>query len=164
MNPYTSDFENPCIKSAKSSASIARLQNVTASSRKENTDATQPPSSPMKSAIAVSNGTVMSVASTRGVTSLRLGSVPIARIASTCSVTSIDPSSDAIPEAHLPVTSKLVSVGPNSRTNASETASPVNEVCPNRTNCEAVCSTITAPIKNPVSNTIGSDPTPMLSI
>ncbi len=88
----------------------------------------------------------------------------MARIASTCSVTSIEPSSEAIPEAQRPVTSRLVNVGPSSRTSASDTASPVSEVWPKRTNCEAVCSTITAPIKKPVSRTIGSEPTPMLSI
>ncbi len=154
----------PCIMSAKSNASMARVQNCTTPSRKEKTAATHPPTNPIKSEIAVSSGNTRIVATTRGVTSLRLGSVPIARIASTCSVTNIDPSSDAIPEAHRPVTSKLVNVGPNSRTSANETASPVSEVCPNRTNCEAVCSTITAPIKNPVSSTIGSEPTPIWSI
>ena len=57
-----------------------------------------------------------------------------------------------------------VIVGPNSRTSASATTSPVSEVSPKRTNCDAVCNTMTAPIKKPVSSTMGSEPTPMMSI
>ena len=38
------------------------------------------------------------VATTRGTTSFLIGSVPRARIALICSVTSIDPSSDAMPD------------------------------------------------------------------
>ena len=164
MNPKTTGFVNPCIRSAKSSASIARRQNEMASSRSENTDAVHPPSKPIKSISAVNSGTISSAASKRGATSLRLGSVPIARIASTCSVTSIDPSSDAIPVAHRPVTSNPVNAGPSSRTSAIATTSPVSEVCPNRMNCDPVCSTMTAPIKNPDNRMIGSDPAPIKSI
>ena len=93
-----------------------------------------------------------------------MGSVPIARMASTCSVTCMDPNSDAIPDALRPATNKPVIVGPSSRTKASETTSPVSDVSPKRTNCAAVCKTITAPMKNPVSSTIGREPTPMMSI
>ena len=39
MKPNTTGFENPCIRSAKSSASIARRQNSTAPRRSENTEA-----------------------------------------------------------------------------------------------------------------------------
>ena len=56
---------------------------------------------------------------------LRLGSVPMARMASTCSVTSMEPSSEAMPEALRPATSSPVMAGPSSRTRASETTSPV---------------------------------------
>ena len=68
------------------------------------------------------------MAITLGATSLRTGSVPIARMASTCSVTSMEPSSEAIPVAQRPVTSNPVSDGPNSRTKAMATTSPVSEV------------------------------------
>src|SRR6202171_2960579 len=137
MNPNTRGFENPCIKSAKSSASMARRQNSIALSRSEKTEATHPPSKPMKSMIAVSKGSMVSAANTRGTTNFRLGSVPIARIASTCSVTSIEPSSDAIPVAQRPVTSSPVNAGPNSRTSAMATTSPVRELCPNRVDWRA---------------------------
>ena len=71
------------------------------------------------------------VAITRGVMSRRIGSVPSARIASTCSVTTIDPSSEAIPEALRPATRSAVMVGPSSRTSANDTASPVSAVSRN---------------------------------
>ncbi len=164
MKPNTTGLVKPCIRSAKSSASIARRQNSTALRRSENTDAAHPPSRPMKSIIAVNSGSMSSAASKRGATNLRLGSVPIARMASTCSVTSIDPSSDAIPVAHRPVTSKPVNAGPSSRTRAIATTSPVSEVCPKRMNCDPVCRTMTAPIKNPDNRMIGSDPAPIKSI
>src|SRR5215469_5241603 len=82
--------------------SIARRQNSTALSCSEKTEETHPPSRPTNTIMAVSNGTIARLASTRGVTSLRLGSVPIARMASTCSVTSMEPSSEAIPEELRP--------------------------------------------------------------
>ena len=129
-----------------------------------NRDTTNPPANPIKSATATSNGSIKVVAITRGVTSLRVGSVPIARIASTCSDTTIEPSSDAIADAFRPATNNPVIVGPNSRTSPSATTSPVKAVCPNRANCEAVCKTKIPPMNPPVSITIGSEPTPMLSI
>ena len=72
----------------------------------------KPPIRPTKSETAVSSGSIVTVAITRGVMSLRIGSVPSARIASTCSVTTIEPSSDAMPEALRPATSSAVMVGP----------------------------------------------------
>ena len=45
---------------------------------------------PSRSAIAVRTGIMMTVASTRGTTSRRIGEIAIARRASTCSVTFID--------------------------------------------------------------------------
>ncbi len=61
------------------------------------------------------------VATSRGVTSFCTGSVPSARIASICSVTFIEPSSLAIPDALRPATMTAVSTGPNSRTRMMET-------------------------------------------
>ncbi len=104
------------------------------------------------------------VAESRGVTSLRLGSVPSARIASICSVTCMEPSSLAIPLALRPATIRLVSTGPNSRTMDMETSCPVKASAPNRASEFALCKASTAPVKNPVRTTIGSDPTPMVSI
>ena len=48
------------------------------------------------------------VAMRRGVTSLRVGSVPRARMASICSETFIEPSSEAMPEALRP---EIISAG-----------------------------------------------------
>ena len=56
------------------------------------------------------------VATTRGVTSFFMGSVPRARMASICSVTIIEPSSLAMPEELRPATIRPVSTGPSSRT------------------------------------------------
>ena len=53
----------------------------------------------------VSSGSMTQVAITRGVTSFCTGSVPSARMASICSVTFMEPSSLAIPEAFRPATS-----------------------------------------------------------
>ena len=62
------------------------------------------------------------VATTRGTTSFLIGSVPSARIALTCSVTSIDPSSDAMPEPARPATISDPITGPSSRTRETPTA------------------------------------------
>ena len=51
----------------------------------------------------------------RGVTSLRMGSTPRARMASICSVTTIEPSSLAMELALRPETMTPVSTGPSSR-------------------------------------------------
>jgi hypothetical protein len=53
---------------------------------------------PMASASTVSRGSMIRVARRRGTTSLRTGSAPMERRASTCSVTVMDPSSAAMPE------------------------------------------------------------------
>ncbi len=49
-------------------------------------------------------------------TSFWMGSVPSARMASICSLTFMEPSSLAMPEALRPATSSAVSTGPSSRT------------------------------------------------
>ena len=64
---------------------------------------------------------IKTVATTRGVTSFFIGSVPSARMASICSVTTIEPSSLAMPEEFRPATISPVSTGPNSRTMPTET-------------------------------------------
>ena len=66
---------------------------------------TNPPIKPTKSAMMVSSGKTTAVAIRRGVTNFWIGSVPRARIASICSVTFIEPSSLAIPDAFRPATS-----------------------------------------------------------
>ena len=78
----------------------------------------------MKSARIVRRGSVITVACRRGATSFRMGSVPSARMASTCSLTSMDPISDAMPELFRPATISAVSTGPSSRTTDRATASP----------------------------------------
>ena len=71
------------------------------------------------------------VAQIRGVTSFRIGSTPSARIASICSVTTIEPSSLAIDDAFRPATMIPVSTGPSSRIMVRLTNRPVTAVAPN---------------------------------
>src|ERR1019366_1380685 len=103
------------------------------------------------------------VETTRGATSFFMGSVPKARMASICSVTTMDPSSLAIPDAFRPATIKPVSTGPNSRTMESDTNWPISVIEPNRCNVFALCTASTAPVKKPVRTTMGRDPTPIRS-
>src|SRR5579885_1289904 len=79
MKPNTMGLVMPCMMSAKSRALMARVQNWTTLRRREKTEATAPPMRPRKSIKAVSKGSMRMAARTRGVTSLRLGSVPMAR-------------------------------------------------------------------------------------
>jgi len=96
-----------------------------------------PPNNPAQSPNATSNGSTTTVASTRGVISLRIGSMPKAPIASTCSVTTMEPNSDAIAVPFRPATGSAVNTAPSSRRSASETASAVKTVSPKRLNCDA---------------------------
>ena len=59
-------------------------------------------------------------ARTRGTTSRRTGEIAIARSASTCSVTVIEPSSAVMPEPTRPPTMRAVRTGPSSRTSESD--------------------------------------------
>ena len=85
---------------------------------------------PMASAITVATGSIDVVANSRGTTSFLIGSVPKARIALICSVTSMDPSSDAIPDPTRPAIINEVSTGPNSRTKETATSCPVKATAP----------------------------------
>ena len=78
----------------------------------------------------VSIGSITQVAIMRGVTSFWIGSVPSARMASICSVTFMEPSSLAMPEALRPATSSAVSTGPSSRTSVMATIWPTWSVAP----------------------------------
>src|SRR5260370_634495 len=61
-----------------------------------------PPTTPMPSATMVSTGSIAMVPRTRGTTSFLIGSVPSARMALICSVTSIEPNSEPMPEPTRP--------------------------------------------------------------
>ena len=74
------------------------------------------------SATTVRTGTMVVQATTRGVTSFLIGSVPRARMALICSPISIDPSSEAMPEPTLPATTTAVSTGPSSLTRETDTS------------------------------------------
>src|SRR6266446_1831764 len=104
MKAKTTVLEKPCMMSENSRILMARSQKVVALMRNDKTLATMPPMRPTKTEMVVRSGRVMRAARTRGVTSLRLGSVPMARMASTCSVTSMEPSSEAMPEEQRPAT------------------------------------------------------------
>ena len=99
------------------------------------------------------------LAKMRGVTSLRSGSTPRARMASICSVTTIDPSSLAMEEALRPETMMPVSTGPSSRIMVRQTNWPVTAVAPKAESVAADCSASTPPVKNPdrTYNGDGSD-------
>ena len=111
----------------------------------------------------VRKNSITTVAITRGVTSFFVGSVPRARMASICSVTFMDPNSLAMPEALRPATMSPVNTGPRSRTMEKETSSPVRESEPNFCKVLEVSRARTAPVKKPVSTTMGREPTPMIS-
>ena len=123
----------------------------------------KPPVSPTRSEMMLRKNSMTTAANTRGVTSFLVGSTPIARIASICSVTFMEPSSLAMPLELRPATIKPVSTGPSSRTIESETSWPVSDSEPNCCRVLDVCSASTAPVKKPVSTTMGSDPTPTKS-
>ena len=93
-----------------------------------------------------------------------MGSVPRARMASICSVTFMEPSSLAMPEALRPATMRAVSTGPSSRARVMATTVPVCSTWPYLCNAEAICSAMTAPLKKPVMKTIWMLPTPIVSI
>ncbi len=124
----------------------------------------KPPTIPTKSAMIVNSGSITQVAITRGVTSFCIGSVPSARMASICSVTFIDPNSLAIPVELRPATMIAVSTGPSSRTSVSDTSVPVFPTWPYCDRARDICSAITAPLKEPIMTTTGSEPTPIASI
>ena len=90
-----------------------------------------PPTMPTASLMTVSTGTITVPATTRGTTSLRTGSVPSDRSAAICSVTTIDPSSAAMPDPTRPVTISAVSTGPSSLTIDALTSRPTIERAPN---------------------------------
>ena len=100
---------------------------------------------------------------TRGVTSFFVGSVPSARMASICSVTVIEPSSLAIPEALRPATISPVMTGPNSVTIPTETSCAIRVSEPKRESVLALFRARTAPVKPPVRITMGREPTPIKS-
>ena len=79
----------------------------------------------------VSTGAMNSPASIRGTTSFRMGSVPSARSALIWSVTTIEPSSAAMPEPMRPVSMSAVSTGPSSITIDALTRRPTSGRAPN---------------------------------
>ena len=90
-----------------------------------------PPMMPKASATMVRKKSMEMQAKMRGVTSLRMGSTPRARMASICSVTTIEPSSLAMEQALRPETMTPVSTGPSSRIMVRQTNLPVMAMAPN---------------------------------
>ena len=86
---------------------------------------------PTKSEMTVSTGAMKMPASTRGTTSLRIGSVPSARSALIWSVTTIEPSSAAMPDPTRPVSISAVSTGPSSLIIDALTSRPTTGRAPN---------------------------------
>jgi hypothetical protein len=78
-------------------------------------------------------------------------------------VTTIDPSSAAIPEPTRPVSINPVSTGPSSLIIDALTRRPTTGRAPNWSSVSPLCSARTAPVKKPVSRTTVSDCTPTAS-
>ena len=156
-------FSSPMNTSAKCSDCQAVVQYWLESKPRMKRLTAQPPVSPTRSEMMTRKNSMAVAAMTRGVTSFLEGSVPRARMASICSVTTMEPSSLAMPEALRPETIRPVSTGPSSRTMESETSCPVSDSEPKRSSVFEVCRASTAPVKKPVSTTMGSEPTPMRS-
>ena len=113
---------------------------------------------PNASATTVKKNSIETHAKILGVTSFRSGSTPRARMASICSVTTIDPSSLAIDDAFRPATMIPVSTGPSSRIIVRLTNRPVTAVAPNSESVAADCSASTPPVKKPESSTMLVEP------
>src|SRR6478672_11268115 len=163
INPNRTGFTKPIRTSGNTRICQAELKYWRQSTPKYQLETTAPPVTPRKSEITVRKKSMNTVATTRGPTSFFMGSVPSARMASICSVTTIDPSSLAIPDVFRPATIRLVSTGPSSRTMEVDTSWPTSVIDPKRCNVLEVCSASTAPVKKPVNTTIGSEPTPIKS-
>ena len=85
-------------------------------------------------------------------------------MASICSVTFMEPISEAMPEALRPETMRPVSTGPSSLTIERATRLPVRLTEPNASSEVADCRARTQPVKKPVRTTMGMEPTPIESI
>ena len=72
---------SPIQASSRYSASMIEVQYTLEATRSWNTAISQPPRMPTVSAMTVRTGAMKNPASTRGTTSLRIGSVPSARSA-----------------------------------------------------------------------------------
>ena len=84
-------------------------------------------------------------------------------MASICSVTTMEPSSLAMPDALRPATMRPVISGPSSVTMPMETSCPMRVMPPNRCSVFAEFRARSAPMERPVSTTIGREPTPIES-
>jgi len=105
---------------------------------------------------------MITVATTRGVTSFFIGSVPSARMASICSVTIMEPSSLAIPDEFRPPP-PVRRAPAEFRTMPIETSWPMTVVAPKRDSVVALLSAKAAPVKNTALRTIGNEPNPTRS-
>src|SRR6266436_5570602 len=161
MNPNSTGFNNPVKTSRKTNACQAELQYWRQSIPNSRLETAPPPASPQASEMMVRKKSMNTVDTTRGVTSFFVGSVPRARMASICSVTTIDPSSLAIPEALRPETISPVMTGPSSVTIPTATSCPMSDSDPKRCSVLALFRASEPPMENPVSTTMGSEPTPI---
>src|SRR5688572_2222129 len=129
--PRKNGLMMPIQTSWMNSPSTTEFQYTPEETRSCVTAMSQPPSMPTVFATTVRIGHMMKPASTRGTTSLRIGSVPSARKAAICSVTIIEPSSAAIPEPTRPASINAVSTGPSSLIIEALISRPTNGRAPN---------------------------------
>ncbi len=130
-NPSTTGLIKPWKASPMNSPSTTAVQYVLDPTPSLVTEISHPAPIPKVSAITVRTGAISVVAMTRGTTSLRSGSVPRARSALTWSVTTIDPSSAAMPDPTRPANISAVSTGPSSRIIEALTSRPTSVRAPN---------------------------------
>ena len=115
----------------------------------------QAPQAPSRSEYIVRSGVMMMHATTRGATKMRSGSASIARIASSCSVTAIVPSSAASAQPTRPATITAARTGPICLVTERLITLPSLDSCPNDANCSYPSSARIIPMKAPVIATTG---------
>ena len=118
---------------------------------------------PMPVASTLSIGIMSSPASTRGTTSLRIGSVPSARSAAIWSVTSIEPISAAMPEPTRPDDHQPGQHRPELLHHRRADQAADHRARAELVERDAGLSASTIPVKSPASSTTVSEPMPIES-
>ena len=115
------------------------------------------------SATMVRKKSMVMQAKMRGVTSLRMGSTPRARMASICSVTTMEPEFAGHGGGIAAGDHDAGEHRAQFADHGQATNWPVTAVAPNSDSVAADCSASTPPVKKPESRTMAVEPTPMMS-
>ena len=158
--PNITLFTSPVMRSRKNNASTdARTYRATVKSACA-TPNSAPPKIPIEFAQIVRHGSITIMAMNFGATRNDTGLIAIVCSASISSVTFIVPISAANAEPERPMTTIAVISGPSSRVIEIATAVATRSIAPNLRNSYALCSARINPIKNVMSDRIGSARTP----